>query len=108
MEPGLTRRKFFWITLALSPIATTGYATAPQRQKPMLTAEDPVARALAFYPNTRDVPSDHPLAASHNSNQQCANCLHQRGPAGNGGLRCPTFPGKLVSENGWCRLWVKG
>ena len=27
---------------------------------------------------------------------------------GDGALRCPTFPGKLVSENGWCSLWVEG
>jgi hypothetical protein len=118
MDSRLTRRQVLQTTLALSPLAITGCATTPDSDagpKPgsyrpnrrELTAEDPVARSLAFYPNTADVPADHPLVTDHDVSQRCANCLHQRGPAGEGVLRCPSFPGRNVSENGWCSLWTK-
>ena len=119
MASGLTRREILQATIALSPIAVAGCGSAPDGEdgpKPgsyrpelrELTAEDPVARSLAFYPNTADVPADHPLAANHDVSQRCANCLHQRGARGYGQLRCPSFPGRTVSEDGWCSLWTKG
>jgi hypothetical protein len=113
MDSGLTRRAILKATVALAPIAVGGCAsTKPQAEtprsgSPMLRAEDPVARTLAFYPDTRDVPADHPLATNHDPSQRCVDCLHQRGTAGEGALRCPTFPGRSVSEGGWCSLWTK-
>jgi len=112
MESGLTRRRVLQATLVLSPLAITGCATSTTQSNDrgakslMLKAEDPVARTLAFYPDTADVPADHPLAAKHDVSQRCVDCLHQRGPAGEGALRCPTFPGRTVSKNGWCSLWT--
>ena len=111
MESELTRREILKAALALSPAALAGCASAPQAERSggeslMLTAEDPVARTLAYQPDTRDVPADHPLAGNHDVSQRCIDCLHQRGPAAEGGLRCPTFPGRTVSENGWCSLWT--
>ena len=108
MDSGLTRREMLRAALALSPIVVAGCATTSTTDRPALTADDPVARSMAYYPNTRDVPADHPLAANHSVSQRCANCLHQRGPAGEGVLRCPSFPGRAVSEDGWCSLWTKG
>ena len=118
MESRLTRRAVLQTTLALSPLAVVGCATAPQEdsdpragsyrsQRRELRAEDPVARSLAYFPNTADVPADHPLVTNHDVSQRCANCLHQRGSAGEGVLRCPSFPGRTVNENGWCSLWTK-
>ena len=111
MESRLTRRELIRAALALSPLAIAGCATAPPAESPtgdglMLKAADPVARSLAYYPDTRDVPADHPLAANHDVSQRCIDCLHQRGRVGEGALRCPTFPGRTVSENGWCTLWT--
>ncbi|MGI9353774.1 MAG: high-potential iron-sulfur protein [Rhizobiaceae bacterium] len=108
MESGLTRRQILQAALALSPIAVAGCAATPTTDRPALTANDPVARALAYYPNTSDVPANQPLAANHDVSQRCADCLHRRGSAGEGMLRCPTFPGRAVSEDGWCSLWTKG
>ena len=118
MESRLTRRAVLQTTLALTPLAVAGCASAPSGDEPTpgsyrpqrrpLTAEDPVARSLAFYPNTADVPSGNPLAANHDISQRCGNCLHQRGELEAGQLRCPSFPGRTVSENGWCSLWTKG
>jgi len=113
MASGLTRREILQASVALAPVAVAGCAsTSPKAESArsgssMLSAEDPVARALAYYPDTRDVPGDHPLTTNHDPSQRCIDCLHQRGPAGEGGLRCPTFPGRTVSEDGWCSLWTK-
>ena len=114
MESGLTRREILRAALAASPVALAGCAATsgpapaepPREGSLMLKAEDPVARTLAYHPDTRDVPADHPLAGNHAVSQRCLDCLHQRGPAGEGALRCPTFPGRTVSENGWCSLWT--
>ena len=119
MESRLTRRAVLQTTLALTPLAVAGCASTPESdagpkpgsyrpQRRALTAEDPVARSLAFYPNTADVPGDNPLTANHDISQRCGNCLHQRGELEAGQLRCPSFPGRTVSENGWCSLWTKG
>lgn len=108
MASGLTRRGFLQASIALSPVGLAACASTPRQDDSlMLRAEDPVARTLAYYPNTTDVPPNHPLATNHDVSQRCADCLHQRGPTGDGGLRCPTFPGRIVSENGWCSLWTK-
>lgn len=110
MESGLTRRQILTATMALAPVAMGGCAatrTSPRESKAlMLEAGDPVARTVGYFPNTRAVPADHPLAATHDPAQRCAGCLRQRGPAGDGALYCPTFPGRLVSEDGWCSLWT--
>jgi len=106
VESGLTRRELLRATIVLSPIAVVGCASMPRRGGSLLRADEPVARAVAYYPSTLSVPADNPLATTHDPGQRCADCLRQRGPAGNGALNCPTFPGRLVSENGWCSLWT--
>ena len=113
MESELTRREMLKLVLALSPAAVAGCTSAPRTDGSgadslLLRAEDPVARTLAYHPDTRDVPADHPLTAKHDVSQRCMECLHQRGSVGDGVLRCPTFPGRTVSENGWCSLWTPG
>ncbi len=119
MESRLTRRAVLKSTLALSPLVVAGCAAVPppddrpkagsyRPQRRPVTAEDPVARSLAYHSNTADVPAAHPLAANHDVSQRCGLCLHQRGEIEPGQLRCPSFPGRTVSKHGWCSLWTKG
>ena len=106
----LSRRALLQSAACIAPVAMTGCASltrdTAQNQAPMVQASDPVARALAYYPATGEVPADNPLAVTHNVSQTCSNCLHNRGSAGPGRLTCPTFPGRTVSVDGWCSLWA--
>ena len=108
---GITRRDLLQTAVVVMPMAMTGCAGGTRDrsndEEPELRADDPVARSLAYYPDTRDVPADHPLARDHDVSQKCANCIHQQGSAGRGRLECPTFPGRNVSEEGWCTLWAQ-
>lgn len=104
----LSRRTLLQTALIVTPVAMTGCATLTRENEPLLRATAPVARSLAYYPDTRDVPADNPLATNHDVNQKCANCLHARGTAGRGRLECPMFPGRSVKVDGWCTLWAQG
>ena len=113
-KKGISRRRLLQ-TVVVAPVVMTGCATTvteeatvTEEEVPLLRATDPVARSLAYFPNTRDVPADNPLAATHDVNQKCANCVHGRGSAGPGRIQCPTFPGRTVNADGWCSLWAQG
>ncbi len=103
----LTRRRMLQTAMVLSPIALTGCANLRQTEQPILRATDPVARALAYYPNSGDVPDDNPLATTHDASQACANCLHARNTADENLRQCPKFTGRAVNATGWCSLWAK-
>ncbi|MGI9329166.1 MAG: high-potential iron-sulfur protein [Gammaproteobacteria bacterium] len=108
VESKLSRRSLIQAAAALTPIAITGCVASPQKSDIALRADDPVARALLYFPNSADVPGDHPLAATHQPSQTCATCIHIRGNAGESLRKCPTFPGRLVNPDGWCSIWAKG
>ena len=107
-ETKFTRRRLMQTAALLTPIAVTGCGAAPQTEAFLLRADDPVARALLYYPNSKNVPDNHPLAASHQPEQTCAGCVHVREKTGDGTRKCPTFPGRRVNAEGWCSLWAKG
>ncbi len=106
MESKLTRRELLKAGLVLPPVAITGCASLQGTQYPAVKAEDPIARALAYYPNSADVPADNPLATKHSPKQNCANSVKGYESVGNGKLFCPTFPARVVDETGWCTLWA--
>jgi hypothetical protein len=106
MESKLTRRALLKAGLIVPPVAMAGCASLPGSQSPAVKADDPVARAVAYYPNSADVPADNPLATNHDPAQTCSNCLHRRESVGNDKLLCPTFPGRVVDATGWCMLWA--
>jgi hypothetical protein len=107
VEYKLSRRQLIQSAAILTPIAVTGCAVTSPNSELMLKADDPVARALLYYPKSKDVPSDHPLATSHQPSQKCENCVHVREEVGRGERKCPTFPGRLVNSSGWCSVWAK-
>lgn len=108
VEIRMTRRDVLQAAVLLAPLAVAGCSSAEQSGTRELRASDPVARSLLYYPDTRDVPAGSPLAASHKPEQNCANCIHVRGAAGELLRPCPTFPGRLVNANGWCSVWAPG
>jgi len=106
----LTRRRMLQTALGLSPLslgALTSCSNLHQAGKPIVRATDPIARALAYYPNSNDVPDDNPLAATHDVSQTCANCVHARDVAEEGLRMCPKFPQRRVNATGWCSEWAK-
>jgi len=105
---GLSRRELLQATAVAIPVSLTGCATVSGDKPTLVRNSDPVALAMAYHSNTRDVEADNPLATTHDVSQKCVNCIHQQGSAGRGRLECPTFPGRNVSEEGWCSLWAQG
>jgi len=108
MKKELSRRELLQATAAVIPVSLAGCATSSDDRPPLVRNSDPVALALAYHSDTRDVDADNPLATTHNASQKCLNCIHQQGSVGPGRLACPTFPGRDVSEEGWCSLWAQG
>lgn len=65
---------------------------------PLLTADDPTAKALKYV-------NDASKASDAKPGSKCANCsLYQGGTAAQGG--CLLFPGKAVKATGWCASWT--
>jgi len=108
IESKLTRRNLIQAAALLTPVALTGCATLQRDDDMLLRADDPVARALLYYPNSNDVPSDHPLAATRQPSQTCATCIHVRGESGESVRKCPVYPGRLINAEGWCSVWARG
>lgn len=64
------------------------------RAQEMLSPDDPTAKALGY------------VEVTAVEGQRCDNCnFWQGGDAAAGG--CPIFPGKNVTEAGWCKSWIK-
>lgn len=103
-----SRRELLQSTAAVLPVSLAGCATLSGDSLPLVRNGDPVALAVAYYSDTRDVEADNPLVNAHDVSQKCANCVHQRGSVGPGRIECPKFPGRTVSENGWCSIWAPG
>ena len=66
-----------------------------------LSPEEPAAKALSYVDDAAQ--SDSP---QRGSDQFCSNCNLVRSESGSR-RQCAIFPGKSVSENGWCSAWVK-
>lgn len=108
IKNGLTRRTLLQSAAVVVPVSLTGCATLTGNRVPLVRNSDPVALAMAYHSDTRDVAADNPLAGTHDVSQKCLNCVHQRGADESGRLMCPTFPGRRVSPDGWCTLWAAG
>jgi hypothetical protein len=111
-KPEVTRRRFLaQVALAvpagaaLLDIAVSNTAFA-QAALPKLELTDPSAKALLYVEDTATVDKNNPMAARHTPDQHCANCSQIQGKDGDAWRPCAIFPGKLVSSNGWCSVWV--
>ena len=80
--------------------AAAGYASLPH-----VAPTDQVAVALAYHDNAKSV--EAAKFPNYKPEQHCGNCLQLTGNEGDTWRPCNLFPGKLVSEKGWCKVWVK-
>jgi hypothetical protein len=102
----ITRRQLLLAATALAPAAAVAATPADYAGIQRLNQDDPVARSLLYREDTRQVPSEHPLAGNHKPQNKCANCVQLRGNAGDTWRPCPVFPGRLVNAGGWCSVWA--
>ena len=85
--------------VALVPVARLGLRTAFAAEAPLVTADDPTAKALKYV-------SDASKATDAKPGSKCANCALYQGVAGSSQGGCQLFPGKAVKASGWCMSWT--
>ena len=99
------RRRFIRLALA-SAAAPFAVAIAPEASAadlPHLEESDPVANALGYRHDTRQV--DAAKYPTHKPDQICAGCNFAGAPQADGWVPCTLFPGKSVAPKGWCLSW---
>jgi hypothetical protein len=94
------RRLLKTVTLgiALMPIATIPLRIALAADLPLVTSDDPTAKALKYV-------GDVSKSGDAKPGTKCANCTFYQGAAGSAQGGCPLFPGKAVKATGWCSSW---
>jgi len=106
-DKNFSRRTFIQsLAVALPAGAVVLQNEALAADMPKLDPNDPTAKALVYVPNAADVDTSNPLAARYEPGQVCANCAQIQGDEGAAWRPCGIFPGKLVSADGWCSVWV--
>jgi High potential iron-sulfur protein len=85
--------------MALFPIAGLPFSAAIAADLPLVTGDDPVAKALKYVSDASKAPDAKP-------GSKCANCSNYQGAAGSAQGGCLLFPGKGVNAAGWCASWT--
>jgi hypothetical protein len=92
--------------VAVPFINLVGVSGAHAEDLPHVDAKtDPTAIALK-YTDDATTATRPDKAGTPGAEQHCANCQFLQGAAG-AYRPCSLFPGKAVSENGWCMSWTK-
>lgn len=101
----LNRRQLLtYVALGSAALPLWGLAPAEAADLPHLTVDDPTAKAMGY---VEDAAKAAKIESTFKAGSHCANCqLFQAAQAKGGYAPCPLFPGKQVSQNGWCRSWV--
>ena len=108
----LSRRQVLGATVlglpAIPVVVETAFAQAKPAagSLPILSPNEPAAKALGYVEDTKKV--DQKANPNHKPEQHCGNCLqwadkNRKAPL----AKCNLFPGKLVKNPGWCKVWVK-
>ncbi|HMD58317.1 MAG TPA: high-potential iron-sulfur protein [Steroidobacteraceae bacterium] len=109
MSESITRRDALkGLTVAAGALLAANPAqrsVADAGAPPHLSATDSMAVALAYHEDSSTV--DAKAFPSYKPEQKCSNCLQLQGKAGDPWRPCNLFPGKLVSANGWCKVYMK-
>jgi hypothetical protein len=95
------RRRFLAQSLAIATLGSFA-ALLPTRGRsapaPVLSPDDPAAKALKYTEDARTVKGVPP-------GNSCANCALYQGSSGSAAGPCQLFAGKLVKAAGWCSSW---
>lgn len=106
LDQKLPRRALLKGALAgLAAIPVVAAFSRAEAAAPTLDANDPQAKALGYAADTAQV--DAKSNPTHKAEQKCANCLQYQGKATDAQAPCAIFAGKLVSGNGWCKVYAK-
>ncbi len=97
-----TRRIFMMQTIALTGAAVLSNTTA---HAAMVNEKDPQAMGLGYHADASKI--DKAKQPKYSSGQKCENCALYQGKAGDAAAGCPLFPGKQVSNKGWCTAYAK-
>lgn len=82
----------------LIPLAGTALK-ARAADLPLVTADDPTAKALKYTP-------DASKSSDAKPGSKCATCQFYQGAANSAQGGCLLFPGKAVMSTGWCSSWT--
>jgi len=95
------RRLLKSVTLGVALVSVAGLPlrAASAADLPLVTADDPTAKALRYV-------SDASKASGAKPGSKCANCSNYQGAAGSAQGGCLLFPGKAVKATGWCSSWT--
>jgi hypothetical protein len=85
--------------VAILPLAAGPLRRAVAADAPLVTDDDPTAKALKYV-------SDASKASGAKPGSKCANCALYQGSAGSASGPCLLFPGKAVKSTGWCSSWT--
>ena len=85
--------------MILVPIAAASLSAAVAADAPLVTEDDPVAKALKYV-------GDASKASTAKPGSSCATCKLYQGAAGAAQGGCLLFPGKSVKAGGWCSSWT--
>jgi hypothetical protein len=83
----------------LIPISALRIGDASAADAPLVTADDPTAKALKYVGDANQAPDAKP-------GTKCANCSLYQGATGSAQGGCQLFPGKSVKATGWCSSWT--
>lgn len=87
------------IGIALVPIVDLNIGQVFAADTPLVTADDPTAKALKYVDNASKATGAKPGST-------CANCMLYQGAAGSTQGPCQIFVGKQVKAAGWCSSWT--
>jgi hypothetical protein len=91
------------IAIVVGAAGAAGGVRVARADAPHLSPTDPTAQALGYHESAKAV--DVKEFSSFAAGQMCSTCAQS---GGTGPWRtCNIFAGKLVAENGWCKVWVK-
>ena len=97
------RRRVVFQLLPMAGVSLIAARAARAAELPALTESDPMAAALGFKLDTKNVVrSKYP---TYTIGQACGNCLHYMKP-GTDRAECDIFK-KTVPKGGWCAAYVK-
>lgn len=106
----LTRRQVLGATVlglpAIPVVVDSAFAQAKPAALPLLNPSEPAAKALGYIEDAAKV--DAKANPNFKAGQHCGNCLQwaeKDRKAATG--KCNLFPGKLVKNPGWCKVYVK-
>jgi hypothetical protein len=71
---------------------------------PHLDEKDPLATAMGYVSDASKL--DPAKVPQYKPGSKCRNCVQLTGKDGDEWRPCNLFPGKLVHQDGWCKVWT--